>query len=117
MTCSTSSREIAELTGKAHKNVIRDIETMAVALEGGGSDLSHPAVPITYEYDARGYVSLIHMRKRETLILVSGYSVELRARIIDRWQELEAREQPTQPVNLSDARSLRPARPVRACPT
>ena len=79
-----SSREIAELTDKDHKNVIRDIRAMLDELSDG-SNLSH----VTEEKDSRGYTAGFNLPKRETLILVSGYSVTLRARIIDRWQELE----------------------------
>ncbi len=79
-----SSLEIAELTGKEHRNVIRDIRNMLNQLE-------IPSAQFCAQYKDRIGRSLVmfNLPKRETLILVSGYSVAMRARIIDRWQELE----------------------------
>lgn len=84
-TQTMSSREIAELSGKQHQHVSRDIRLMLASLgldassfgriyiDGSGREQNEFALP-----------------KRETLILVSGYDVQMRAKIIDRWQELEA---------------------------
>lgn len=83
-----SSREIAELTEKEHKNVIRDIRTMLNELKDG-SELSH----VKEEKDARGYTVAFHLNKELTLTLVAGYNVKLRLAIIKRWQELEAQQQ------------------------
>lgn len=84
-----TSREIADLTGKRHDNVMRDIREMLTALHGEGGVLRFEDTP-TNPQNGQTYAVFL-LPKRETLILVSGYSVELRSRIIDRWQELEAK--------------------------
>ena len=82
-----SSLEIAELTGKRHDNVMSDIEKMLSDLGKAAPDFSGTAF---YEVNnAKRSRKIYNLPKRETLILVSGYSVAMRARIIDRWQELE----------------------------
>lgn len=80
-----SSRDIAELTGKQHKNVLSDIRKMLEALGKRSADFSANVLDVCGRLQ-----EVFNLPKRETFILISGYSVELRARIIDRWQELEA---------------------------
>lgn len=96
-----SSREIAELTGKRHDHVLRDVENMLATL-GQTSPQFWGDVPDSYGRPQR--VALLP--KREVLILVSGYSAELRAKIIDRLAELERRG-PTS-IDVSDIRQLAP---------
>ena len=95
-----SSLEIAELTGKRHDNVMSDIEKMLKDLEIHDHDFAG-----TYKTARGNEYKCYKLPKRETLILVSGYSVTMRARIIDRWQELEQKEsiQFKMPKTLSEA--------------
>jgi phage regulator Rha-like protein len=79
-----SSREIAELTGKRHDNVKSDIEKLLKEL-----NLNAPEFSGTYIATNGNKALEYNLPKRECLILISGYSVSLRAKIIDRWQELE----------------------------
>lgn len=82
-----SSREIAKLTGKRHDNVMSDIRIMFESL-----NIQSPEFLGDYK-DSKGRTySQFNLPKRETLILVSGYNVALRAKIIDRWIELEEKE-------------------------
>ncbi|MFG1359964.1 Rha family transcriptional regulator [Xanthobacter pseudotagetidis] len=99
-----SSREIAELTGKLHHNVMRDIRNML-------EELNNPAglnFEGSYRDSTGRALPCYHLPKRETLILVSGYSITLRARIVDRWQELEARLASAQGAGRSKTEKPRP---------
>jgi len=84
-----SSKEIADLTGKRHDNVKRDIEVMLSQLN---------LDPLNFEdifldsmnREQKGYA----LDKELSICLVSGYNVQLRMSIIKRWNELEAQAQP-----------------------
>ncbi|EAK6333426.1 hypothetical protein CRT01_08850 [Campylobacter coli] len=98
---SLTSLEIAELTGKEHRNVTRDIETyLEKVVEGGVFKFEH-----TYQNPQnKQFYKCYRLPKREVLILVSGYSVELRAKIIDRLEYLEneLKKQSYKPLSLKD---------------
>jgi anti-repressor protein len=78
-----SSVEIASLVGKRHDHVFRDITNMLESLE-----LDAPQFWGTQVYGKNNTRRIYNLPKRECLILITGYSHVLRAKIIDRWQEL-----------------------------
>lgn len=95
---SMSSTEIAELTGKQHKNVIRDIRDMLDELQGDGSDLSH----VREDKDGRGYTINFHLDKELTETLLTGYSIPLRRKVVHRLHELEESIKPRVIATLPD---------------
>lgn len=96
-----SSREIAELTGKRHGDVMRDIRVMLSSLGQGERNFAS-----TYSDTQGKSQNCFELPKRETLILVSGYDVVLRAKVVDRVEELERQKSSPEAV-LSDPASLR----------
>lgn len=80
-----STKEIADLCDKEHFHVTRDFEAMCDGLKIDPSKFGGIYI------DARNrQQDAYFLPKRETMILVSGYNVELRAKIVDRLAELEA---------------------------
>lgn len=98
-----SSREIASLTGKQHKDVIRDVRVMREALEKDGANLRH----LVEHKDGRGYTAEFLLNRTLTETLLTGYSIPLRHRVIVRLAELEQREgPPALPQTLPEALRL-----------
>lgn len=83
-----SSREIADLCEARHNDVVATIRRLFDQGILRESRNILRAIPP----EGRGRpIEVYDLTKRDTLVVASGYNAELRARIIDRWQELEAR--------------------------
>ena len=87
-TQTMSSREIAELTGKGHNHVMRDIRKLEKQLgdmfEGVIQNWTHPQNGQIYEE--------FFLRKDTCLTLLLGYDAVARIKVVKRWQELEEKE-------------------------
>ena len=83
-----SSRDIAELTGKEHKNVCRIIRDLI-------SDriLDAQLEPLKFEYRGQWF-DYYELSKRDSFVVVARLSPEFTAHIVDRWQELEQKLNP-----------------------
>lgn len=80
-----SSKEIADMTGKEHFHVKRDIEVMLSQLNLDPSNFGCIFLD-SMNREQKGYA----LDKDLSICLVSGYNVQLRMAIIKRWNELEA---------------------------
>ncbi|MBI1625199.1 phage antirepressor KilAC domain-containing protein [Comamonas suwonensis] len=97
-----SSRELADLTGKDHFHVMRDLRAMHGQLGAmfGGSIQKwiHPQNGQTYDE----YL----LDKDTSLTLLLGYDAVARMKVVKRWQELEAQQAPKLPQTMAQALRL-----------
>lgn len=93
-----TSLEIAEVTGKQHKHVMRDIR---VLIEQGVNQLNFGLVKYT---DKKGEKRPCYrLTPKGCLILASGYDALLREKIINRLEALEKNSKPQLPETYLDA--------------
>lgn len=97
-----SSREIAELTGKQHSHVRRDIKKMLNDLDYAPDGLVHTWID---PQNGQSYEEF-RLDRRLTDCLLTGYSAKARIKVIDRWQELESKQATALPQTFSEALQL-----------
>lgn len=96
-----SSREIADLTGKAHKHVLVDIRSMLAELEIDSAEFS-----AQYKDGTGRSLPCFHLDRELTDTLLTGYSAKMRLAVVRRWRELEEQGAPRIPANYADALQL-----------
>lgn len=97
-----SSFEIAKLTGKQHKHVMRDIRDLNIGYE----NLHLPKIGQMFKITelpngAKRNDPYFELTKMQTFDLLTGYNTELRIKVNRRWAELEALTQIKIPKSLN----------------
>lgn len=105
MPITMSSREIAELTGKRHADVMRDIRIMMDALKQN-ADLRSVCISSTYVGENEQRYPQYELDKDTSLTLLLGYDAVARMKVVKRWQELEAQVAPQIPQTMAQALRL-----------
>lgn len=102
-TLTMTSREIAELTGKEHKHVMRDLRALQEQL---GSLFVGSVQNWTHPQNGQSYEEFV-LDKETTLTLLLGYDAVARMKVVKRWQELERMvDQPKIPQSMPEALRL-----------
>lgn len=83
-----SSLEIAELMEKNHRDVMRDIRDL---IDQDAIDQRRFA-PISYVDSMNRNQPAYELDFQATMVLITGYDVKRRAKVIDRWMKLETGE-------------------------
>ena len=100
-----SSREIAQLCDKEHRNVLRDIDLLNETYTHMGLpkiEQGYYTHPSTGSQQHREFL----LTKEQSIDLVTGYRADIRIRINRRWQELENQQQIKVPQTLPEALRL-----------
>jgi phage antirepressor YoqD-like protein len=92
-----SSREIAELVGSNHSDVKRSARRLA-----DDGILTQPLAEFPFEHNGNTYMEM-RFNKRDSLVLVARLSPQFTAAVVDRWQQLEAQQQPAIPQSYAAA--------------
>ena len=92
-----SSREISSLVEARHNDVISTINRLF------DKGLLRSSRKTRREETGGRPIEVFDLIERDTHLVVAGYSDEHRARVIDRWQELEAAKKPAIPQTYAAA--------------
>ena len=100
-----TSLEIAELTGKQHNHLMRDIRNM----EAGWEKVAQSKFGLGSYKDLNGQLRPCYiLTKTECLYIATKFNDEARARLVLRWEELERRSLTPNRSPKGEGRSLTP---------